>query len=176
MRIFSRMDKSEMGPVNLQEGLQATLTLVKAKYKEDVDFITDFQPSLEVQGNQAELNQVFMNIIKNACQAIIEKQKSSVESARGTLTIKTVTQNDEVMIIFQDTGKGIPAKVKEKMFEPFFTTRADGEGTGLGLSVSFGIIKKHQGRIEVESEEGKGATITLFLPKAITPAETTARR
>ncbi|HLP47772.1 MAG TPA: ATP-binding protein, partial [Candidatus Kapabacteria bacterium] len=164
LRVFSRMEKSEVNSVNLHEGLQATLNLVKSKYKEEIDFITDFQPLLEIQGNLAEMNQVFMNIIKNACQSIIEKQKKINDNKKGTVTIKTFTQNDEIMIIFQDTGTGIPQKIREKMFEPFFTTRATGEGTGLGLSVSFGIIKKHQGRIDVESEEGKGTTITLHLP------------
>jgi signal transduction histidine kinase len=105
-----------------------------------------------------------MNIIKNGCQSIMEKQKSSKDSAKGTLAIKTLKENDYAVVIFHDTGTGMPKDVQERMFEPFFTTQPMGEGMGLGLSVSYGIIKRHRGRFEVNSEEGKGTTIILYLP------------
>jgi len=165
LRTFSRMDKNEMKLVNIQEGLQATLNLVKTKYKEDVDFITDFQPSLEVKGNPAELNQVFMNLLTNGCYAILEKQKLSGEETDKKFTILMREEIGYTVIVFQDTGTGMTKEVKEKMFDPFFTTKPMGEGTGLGLSISYSIIKKHNGHIKVESEIGKGTAVTLYLPR-----------
>ena len=161
---FSRMEKEEMKPVKLQEGLQVTINLVKAQFKDKVEFITDFQSDPEIEGIAAELNQVFMNLLVNACKAILEKQKRTGEEIMGTLTIQTLEENGHALIRFQDTGVGMSKEVKQRMFDPFFTTREVGEGTGLGLFISYGIIKKHKGRFEAESEEGKGTTVTLYLP------------
>ena len=96
-----------------------------------------------------------MNLLVNASHAIPEK---------GVITISTGQQGEEVFVKFTDTGKGIPAENLKKIFDPFFTTKAVGKGTGLGLSLAYGIIQKHNGRIEVESEVGKGTTFTLWLP------------
>jgi signal transduction histidine kinase/ligand-binding sensor domain-containing protein len=164
LRIFSHMDKSEMGPVNLYDGLKATFNLVKTKYKEDVDFITEFQPSLEVNGNSAELNQVFMNLLTNGCYAILEKQRLSGQKTEKKFTIRMLKEMGHAVIIFEDTGIGMNKEIKEKIFDPFFTTKPMGEGTGLGLSISYSIIKKHNGHIKVESEIEKGTVITLSFP------------
>ncbi len=164
LRIFSRMEKGEMKPIKLLEGLQVTLNLVITQYKENVDFVTDFQADPEVEGNAAELNQVFMNILVNACQAILDKQKGAIEAVNGLITTQFLEEKGNAVISIKDNGIGMSQEVKRKMFDPFFTTRAVGEGIGLGLSISFGIIKKHGGRIEVTSEEGKGTTVTLYLP------------
>jgi two-component system NtrC family sensor kinase len=164
LRTFSRMEKEEMKPVKLLEGLQITLNLVRTQYKDQVEFVTDFQSDPEVEGNTAGINQVFMNILINACNAILEKQKITGKEIMGTLTIQTMQEKEHAVISFQDTGVGMSDEVKQKMFDPFFTTRRVGEGTGLGLFISFGIINKHKGRIEVISEEGKGTTVTLYLP------------
>lgn len=164
LRTFSRMEKEEMKAVKLLEGLQITLNLVKTQYKEKVDFVTDFQTDPEIEGITAELNQVFMNLLVNACKAILEKQKRTGKEIMGAITIQTMEENEYAVIRFQDTGVGMTKKVKKKMFDAFFTTREVGEGTGLGLFISYGIIKKHKGRFEVESEEGKGTTVTLYLP------------
>jgi signal transduction histidine kinase len=82
----------------------------------------------------------------------------------GTLTIQTMEENDYAFIRFQDTGVGMSEEVKQKMFDPFFTTRKIGEGTGLGLAIAYGIVQKHKGWLEVSSKEGKGTTVTLYLP------------
>jgi len=166
LRTFSRKEKDETKPIKILTGLLSTINLVKTQYKDKVEFSTDFQDDFLVAGNAAELNQVFMNIVKNACQAIIEKQKVSHDNTNGNLTIKAFTQNDSAVISFQDNGIGMPENVRKKMFEPFYTTKSSDEGTGLGLSVSYEIIKKHHGHFEVESEEGKGTNITIILPKA----------
>lgn len=164
LRIFSRMEKGEMKRVNICENLQVTINLVRTQFKDNVNFITNFQVDAEVLGIGAELNQVFMNILINACQAIIEKQKNMSEIIEGTLTIQVVEEQDNAVIRFIDNGIGMSREVRSKMFDPFFTTRPLGEGTGLGLAISYEIIKKHNGRFEVTSEKGKGTTVTLYLP------------
>ncbi len=164
LRTFSRMEKSEMQHFNLQEGLQVTLNLVKAYYRDTIDFITDFQPGIEIEGSAAELNQVFMNLLTNGCYAILEKQKLNGEKTGGKFTIRMRKEMGLAVIVFQDSGIGMTKEVQEKIFDPFFTTKPVGEGTGLGLSISYAIIKKHNGRIKVESEIGKGTTVTLYLP------------
>jgi len=103
----------------------------------------------------SQLNQVFMNLLVNAAQAI-EKM--------GTITVRTGSGSDEVWVEVEDTGKGIPAEHLNRIFDPFFTTKPIGKGTGLGLSLSYGIVQKHHGRIEVKSEAGKGSTFRIWLP------------
>ncbi|MGD2086776.1 MAG: two-component regulator propeller domain-containing protein [Candidatus Aminicenantes bacterium] len=161
---FSRLEKEEMKPIKLLEGLKITLNLVKTQYKDKVDFVTDFQSDSEIEGIAAELNQVFMNLLVNACHAILEKQKITGEEIMGTLIIKTMQEKEHAVIRFQDTGVGMSEEVKQKMFDPFFTTRTVGEGIGLGLFISYEIIRKHKGRFEVESMEDKGTTVTIYLP------------
>jgi signal transduction histidine kinase len=98
-----------------------------------------------------------MNTLSNAIDAIEEN---------GKITIRTYkdAKNSNVCISIRDTGRGIPEHVKERIFEPFYTTKDVGKGTGLGLSISYGIIKKHQGNIEVNSEVGKGSEFIITLP------------
>ena len=105
---------------------------------------------------------VVSSIYCNACQAIIQKQKNNQDDTKGILSIQALEKDNQAVIIFKDTGIGMSTEVKKKMFDPFFTTKPVGEGTGLGLSISYNIIQKHQGRIEVKSEEGKGTTITIY--------------
>ena len=104
-----------------------------------------------------KINQVFLNIVNNALQAIEQ---------RGTITLETryLPDTKEVEISIADTGKGMNEEVKRRLFEPFFTTKPVGEGTGLGMSISYSIIEEHQGRIEVDSEEGKGSRFRVYLP------------
>jgi signal transduction histidine kinase/ligand-binding sensor domain-containing protein len=170
------MDKGKMELAKPVKGLKKTLKMVKASYNKKVNFETDFRENPEIECNQVELNQVYMNIMINACQAILEKQKKSEDNSKGTLTIKTLKDEKNVLIVFQDTGIGMSKKVKQQIFEPFFTTKPVGEGTGLGLSIAHGIIEKHEGHIEIELKKGKGTTITLYFPIARQSAETIDRR
>ena len=110
-----------------------------------------------VEGNANQLQQVFTNIVVNAAKAM---------PTGGTLTVETRGSEDGVRVSFRDSGHGMPPAVVERIFEPFFTTRKVGEGTGLGLSVSYGLVKAHGGDITVESEEGKGSVFTISLPAA----------
>jgi signal transduction histidine kinase len=102
-----------------------------------------------------QLNQVFLNLLINAAQAIPEK---------GDITLRTGCQNGQVFVAISDTGVGIPPENINRIFDPFFTTKPIGKGTGLGLSMAYGIVKKHHGRIDVASEVGKGCTFTIWLP------------
>jgi ligand-binding sensor domain-containing protein/signal transduction histidine kinase len=166
LRTFTRFEKGEMKRVNLREGLQITLNLVRTKYKDHIEFDSKFWADPEIECSPAELNQVFMNILINACQAILQKQKNSKKKEKGILTVQTKEENNNVVILFNDTGVGMSEEVRQKIFDPFFTTKPVGEGMGLGLSVSFNIIEKHKGRLEVVSKKGKGTTIALYLPLA----------
>jgi signal transduction histidine kinase len=96
-----------------------------------------------------------MNLLVNAAQAIEE---------RGDITIETLALDGHVVIRVSDTGRGIPPQHLSRIFDPFFTTKAVGKGTGLGLAISHGIVEKHRGTIDVESEVGKGTTFTIRLP------------
>ena len=103
----------------------------------------------------AQLNQVFMNLLMNAGQAIED---------HGRITIRTGQEGDHVWVEVEDTGTGIKPEHLERIFDPFFTTKPVGSGTGLGLSLSYGIVQKHGGRIEVKSEVAKGTTMRVWLP------------
>jgi two-component system NtrC family sensor kinase len=103
----------------------------------------------------SQINQVFMNLLVNAANAIAQ---------RGTITLRSGREDDQVWISVTDTGIGIPAEQLSKIFDPFFTTKPIGQGTGLGLSVSYGIVNKHGGHIHVDSQPGQGTTMTISLP------------
>jgi signal transduction histidine kinase len=110
-------------------------------------------PEIECYPNQ--LNQVFMNLLVNSAHAI---------EGEGTITIETRREGDSVVLRFSDSGKGIAEEHMGQLFDPGFTTKGAGVGTGLGLSISYNIVEKHSGTIEVESEPGEGATFTIRLP------------
>jgi len=164
LRTSSRMSDSEQKMANVEEGLESTVRLLKTQYKTTVEFICDFQANTQILCWPARLNQVFMNMMVNACYAIESKQKSEDSLYKGSLTIQTLHENEFLVIRFQDTGCGMTKEVQEKIFEPFFTTKPEGIGTGIGLSITYGIIEKHLGKIKVDSEVGKGTTITIYLP------------
>lgn len=166
LRRFSQMDEMAYQYVPIVEGLQSAIGLVQANYAPYVEFIQDFRADVELKCWAAELNQAFMNLMLNACQAIRDKQALQEDPPAGQLTIRTALQGESLVIMFQDTGCGMSSEVQTKMFEPFFSTREVGEGTGLGLAIVYGIIKKHQGHIQVESKVGVGTTLSLFLPSS----------
>ncbi len=164
LRTFSRLDEADKKTVDLMASLESTLRLIQTRYEKSTDFIYEFEDRPMLECYPAKLNQLFMNIIVNSCEAIEQKQRQMGDSTKGSITICGTIKNKELHISFQDTGIGMSRQVKEKMFEPFFTTKRVGEGTGMGMSIAYGIIEQHQGQIEVESEEGKGTTITIQLP------------
>jgi two-component system, NtrC family, sensor kinase len=155
LKTFSRIDEAEIKHADINEGIQTTLSLVHHELKNRVEVIAEYSDLPLIECYASELNQVFMNILVNAAQAI---------KGDGKIWIKTYMENDWVYIIFKDTGCGIPPEILKDIFNPFFTTKPVGVGTGLGLSISYGIIEKHGGEIKVESEIGKGSVFTIKIP------------
>jgi signal transduction histidine kinase len=154
---FSRASKTDVAPLDINRLLEETFVFTRHQLEmNQVELIQDFTPNLPpVMGNEHQLQQVFTNLMVNAQQAMKDG---------GKLTVSTAMNDGLVEIAFTDTGRGIPSEHLDKLFDPFFTTKEVGEGTGLGLSVSYGIIQAHKGRIEVESEPGKGSTFQIKLP------------
>jgi len=164
LRSFSRLNEAEFKAADLHEGLDATLVLLRTKTKNAIEIIKEYDPYLPIINcNPGQLNQVFMNILTNAIEAIEMKPGGGANEIR----IKTINHTDKIEIRIKDSGTGIPKEIKEKIFDPFFTTKEVGKGTGLGLSISFGIIKKHNGQIAVQSEDGKGTEFIITIPKEL---------
>ncbi len=155
LRNFSRLDEAEFKDVDLHEGLEATLTLISNELKNRITVHKDYGQLPPIYCNPGNLNQVFMNLLINAAQAIEKK---------GNIWISTRVEDDQVVIIIKDDGKGIPQEVQDKIFDPFFTTKPVGKGTGLGLSICYNIIRKHRGTISVDSQPGRGSRFTVRLP------------
>ena len=158
LRLVTRLDEASYKKVDLLEGLQATLDLMKSQF-EHVTFETRFSGTLISECWPAELNQVFMHLITNACQAIDEAGRQG-----GRLVIDAQSKDHKAILTFQDNGCGINPEHQPQIFDAFFTTREVGSGTGLGLFSCFKIMEKHQGNISVTSEQGVGTTMTLQLP------------
>jgi len=156
LRNFSRTDENEMKRTNINQGIESTLLLLQNKLNEKNIEVSKVLSDLpEINGYTGQLNQVFMNLLTNAIDAI---------GSNGKIFITTSSENNQVQISIRDTGSGMSDEVKKKLFDPFFTTKDVGKGTGLGLSISYGIIEKHNGKIEVRSEIGKGTEFIVFLP------------
>lgn len=170
LRSFSRLDESEAQIASPDAGLEATLNLVRAQYGDRINIRLECaQPEAAGFCYPAALNQVFMNLAVNACQAILERARNEQRSLPlGTLQVKTVLQQRTDgpwwCAEFQDDGTGMDSSTQSRIFEPFFTTKDVGSGTGLGLSVSYGIMRKHNGDIVVSSSTGNGSCFTLQLP------------
>ncbi|MEO1256677.1 MAG: ATP-binding protein, partial [Bacteroidota bacterium] len=151
LRVFSRLDEEDQKPANINECLDSTLILLRNKTKDKIKIQKFFDESLgDIMCYPGQLNQVFMNLLSNAVQAMPEEKKD------GKIMIYTENLDKSVIIRIMDNGSGIPEEVKKRIFEPFFTTKPVGIGTGLGLSISYGIIEKHDGKIYVNSEVDKG--------------------
>jgi len=155
LRNFARLDEAERKTVDLNEGLESTLTLLRHQIKRGVEVVRQYGPELRADCYPNQLNQVFMNVLQNAIQSM---------DGKGTLTITSEQVGDEAVIRIRDTGKGIPAEYLPRVFDPGFTTKGVGVGTGLGLSIAYQIMDKHAGTIECQSEVGAGTTFTIRLP------------
>ncbi len=155
LRTFSRLDEDIIKTADIHEGLDSTLILLHNKYKNRIEIKKIYGDIPQIECYPGQLNQVFMNILSNAIDAI---------ENTGTITITTFKINGQIKISIKDTGRGIPEEFKERIFEPFFTSKEIGKGTGLGLSISHGIIEKLKGSIEVRSNVEKGSEFIIVLP------------
>lgn len=170
LKDFAHVGTNEWADADIHEGLESTLNIVKNEIKYKAVIEKNYGDLPPVNCILAQLNQVFMNLFINAAQAITEK---------GTILISTGVETKEglewVWIKIKDTGSGISPENMTRIFDPFFTTKPIGSGTGLGLSLAYGIINNHNGHIHVESEVGKGTCFTICLPvKSSKPKETAA--
>jgi signal transduction histidine kinase len=157
LKDFSRVDAHQQWQwADLHQGIDSTLNIVNNEVKYKADVVKEYGAIPEVECLPSQINQVIMNIVVNGAQAI--------EGRRGRITIRTGASGGNVWIEIADNGCGIPQAIQSRIFDPFFTTKPIGTGTGLGLSLSYGIIQKHRGRIDMQSEEGVGTTFRIELP------------
>jgi PAS domain S-box-containing protein len=166
LKSFARLDAGDWQAADLNAGLESTLNVVWNELKYKAEVIRDYGELPPVNCHLGKLNQVFMNLLVNAGQAIGE---------RGTITVRTTVDGDDVLISVADTGCGIPPEHLPRIFDPFFTSKPVGKGTGLGLALAWGIVRDHGGTIGVESVVGAGTTFTVRVPIAGRPADAEAR-
>lgn len=155
LRDFARLDEAELQEADLHQGIDSTLNLIQHETRDRIEVVREFGDLPRIRCYPGRLNQVFMNLFKNAVQAIED---------RGTIVIRTRRDGDRVEVRVIDDGRGIAPKHLPRVFDPGFTTKGRGVGTGLGLAISARILEEHGGRISAESEPGKGSTFTLELP------------
>ncbi|MGA7826124.1 MAG: PAS domain S-box protein [Geobacteraceae bacterium] len=155
LKSFSRVDESECKAADINECLESTLKIVWNEIKYKANVVRDLGTLPPIRCFPQQINQVFMNLLVNASQAL---------GSQGEIRVRTWQEDDSVFASVGDTGCGIPEEVLNRIFEPFFTTKEVGKGTGLGLSITYDIIKKHKGEIFVESIPGTGTTFTVRLP------------
>jgi PAS domain S-box-containing protein len=155
LKDFSRIDNLDWALVDLELALNSTLNIVANDVREKAEIVRDYGriPPVECLGSQ--MNQVFMNLLINAAQAI---------ESHGTISIRTGMREANVWVEIADTGKGIPAEIQKRIFEPFFTTQVVGKGIGLGLSLAYSIVQKHHGKLEVTSQVGAGSCFRVEIP------------
>ncbi len=155
LKNFARLDEAKFQQSDIHEGIDNTLTLLNHELKEKVTVVRNYSEVPKIFCYPNELNQMFMKILRNASQAIENK---------GTIKIKTFAEKNSVYVQISDTGKGISPENMNKIFDPGFTTKGVGVGTGLDLSICYQIIQKHKGEIKVESQLAEGSTFTIVLP------------
>lgn len=160
LRDFSRVGEQDWLFADLHQGLDSTLNILRNQLKHKAQVIRDYGELPALWCIPSQLNQVFLNLLANAVQAIADQ---------GTIRIRTSVENGCIVIRISDSGCGIAPRDLARIFDPFFTTKASGQGTGLGLSLSLDIVRKHHGRLYAESEPGVGSTFTIELPIAGQP-------
>jgi len=170
LRTFSRMDEAEMKSVDIHTGIDSTLLILDHKLKAragkpELAVVKDYGKLPQVECYAGQLNQVFMNLLSNAIDAMAVSRENS---SPGKITITTSTLEDRVLITIADNGPGIPEDIRHKIFNPFFTTKPVGKGTGLGLSISYQIVcDRHKGTLTCESIEGQGTQFLISIPVRI---------
>jgi signal transduction histidine kinase len=155
LKNFARLDESETTKADIHEGLDSVLVLIKHDLLKNIEVVRQYGEIPPFVCQPRKLNQVFFNILKNACQAIEDK---------GRITITTSLKENMVHVAIGDTGKGIKQEELESIFDPGFTTKGSVVRTRLGLSICYQIIDEHHGKIDVESQPGKGSVFTVILP------------
>jgi signal transduction histidine kinase len=163
LKDFSRVDHADWQDADLNAGLESTLNVVMNEVKYRADLHRQYGALPAVRCLAGQLNQVFMNLIVNAAHAMPGDRRGNITLATG---LHAVDGRDWACVEVADDGCGMPPEVQRRIFEPFFTTKPVGQGTGLGLSMSFSIVQKHGGRIEVQSAPGQGTRFRVWVPVA----------
>ncbi len=157
LKDFSRVDThQEWVRASLHQGVDSTLNIVANEIKYRADVRREYGTLPDIECLPSELNQVFLNLLVNAAHAIGPE--------RGLIVVRSGDAGDEVWVEVEDNGSGIAPEHLPRVFDPFFTTKPVGRGTGLGLSLAYGIVKKHHGRIDLRSEPGRGSCFRVTLP------------
>lgn len=162
MKRFSHAAGNEVAPADINDALQTTLVVCRNEYKYVADVTLDLDELPEVPCNISELNQVFLNLIINAAQAIEDAREP--DGDRAQITITTRCRGDSVVINIADTGPGIPPAIIDRIYDPFFTTKPVGRGSGQGLALALATIQRHAGSLRCQSTQGRGTTFTIQLP------------
>ena len=165
LRNFSRLDEAQMKLVNIHEGIDNTLLILNSRLKQGIEIVKNYGELPEIECYPAQLNQVFMNIIVNAIDALEESWENSKKGKNFQILIQTQKlDNSQILVRICDNGPGISPEIQSKLFDPFFTTKEPGKGTGIGLAICYQIVEKHRGKIEVISSLGGGAEFAISLP------------
>lgn len=161
LRNFSRLDQADKKAVDIHEGIDSTLLILNHRLKQEIEVIKEYGDLPLVECYPAQLNQVFMNVLSNAIDALLEQEQKKQKQ----IVIKTKkTDSGKITISIQDNGPGISLELQSKIFDPFFTTKPVNKGTGIGLAISYQIIEKHQGNIYVCSEPSYGTEFIIEIP------------
>lgn len=165
LKNFARLDRAKVSDFSVEAGLDSTLVLANNMLKNKVTVRKEYGGVPAISGSPSQINQVFLNLITNAVQAM------PVRAGENVITLRTAREDEHtVRVEIEDNGSGIPKDVVPRIFDPFFTTKPVGEGTGMGLSISFQIVQAHGGRLLVDSEDGVGTVFTVLLPIQAAPA------
>lgn len=160
LRTFSRLDEGEFKTIDVREAIESVLLFLRHKTSDRIEVVRDYGPTGELACFAGQLNQVLMNIVANAVDAIADD---------GTITVRTAIEDGDFLIAVKDSGCGIAREHVEHIFDPFFTTKPVGQGTGLGLAITYKIVQAHKGRVQVDSEPGKGTEIRVLIPTGLVP-------
>lgn len=181
LRNFSRLDRGQVESVNLHAALESTVKLLASQLKNRIEIVWKLEANPMLDCHATQLNQVLMNLIANAAQAIPQRGIITV-TTRDVMFGPLSHQEQAIELRIRDSGKGIPQELIEKIFDPFFTTKRVGEGTGLGLSIVYGIVEKHGGVISVRSStkenagENTGTEFVVTWPRSAGAAQDSVKK
>jgi signal transduction histidine kinase len=155
LKSFARLDEAAFQKTDLHEGLESALTLIEHEFPEEISVVKEYGDIPAVACYAGELNQVFLNLLMNAAQAI---------QGKGTITMRTFVEKEKVHIQIADNGVAMSPEKKQHLFDPSFSRTGPRVKAGLGLFTSYNIIQKHRGQIKIDSAAGQGNTFTIILP------------
>jgi signal transduction histidine kinase len=160
LKNFSRLDRERITNFSVEAGLESTLLLARNLLKNHIEIRRDYGQIPEISGSPSQINQVFLNLITNAAQAMPERDTPNIITLRTSIA----PEDHMVLIEIQDNGSGIPEEVLPRIFDPFYTTKPIGQGSGMGLPICFKIIQEHGGRILIDTVKDTGTVFTILLP------------